>query len=394
VLVAFALMIGLLEGPAEILAVAAILTTIGTGALRAYRPGPVDIGFVVWGLAGYYGLAIDGGRHSSLDTTRPLLALALLVGKCGLGRDPVVERRMAIAFIGACAINVAYGLVQYVAGALPLDPYLLENPASAQIWVPNRVYHVRAASGLFYNRLKLAHVGMCGALLASAIALSPSVRSRMRVLAAGSALFIAGGLYFTYARMALVAIAAGGLVLALALRRFWVVGVAAGASVLAALPLLATEEGRARMSSLAEDLALRRAMMETGLRIWSEHPLLGVGHGVYRNVASALEGTGLTGVHLMNPHNLWLQLLAETGLIGFAGMNVAIVGCFVSVVRRLRADRDRVMDRTALLGLSAILFVGLVHFSLHHPSVGLLFFTFAGVCVRRLGDGQAQEAGG
>ena len=45
----------------------------------------------------------------------------------------------------------------------------LASARSAQIYVPGQVYHVHSASGLFYNRLKLAHVGMIGALMIAVI---------------------------------------------------------------------------------------------------------------------------------------------------------------------------------------------------------------------------------
>jgi O-antigen ligase len=132
-------------------------------------------------------------------------------------------------------------------------------------------------------------------------------------------------------------------------------------------------------------------MFRASIEIFFQHPLLGVGHGVYKNAIEALGDRGLSGVHLTSPHNLWLQVLAETGVVGFIGFNTAIGWCVLQVARRIRRERDpdrAILDRLALLGMLSIMFVGLLHFSLHHAPVGLVFWTLAGVCVRTEEHGQ------
>ncbi len=396
-LVAYALLVGLLEGPAEVVAVLALASTAATGGLRRWRPGPAEIGILIWMLAGLPGLLLDPGHHSSADTTRPLLALVFVIGTRGIDPgDSVLLRRMAWAFTAACVLNAAYGLLQVTVGAMPWDSVFLKNPSSGQIWVPNRVYHVRAAAGLFYNRLKLAHVGMVGAALIALIAFSPHARRRVRVLAGAGGLVLCGALVLTYARMAFLAVVASFVALAGVLRRWLILAAAAGLSLAGGLLLLLTENGRMRISSLDEDLSIRRTMIDRALAIFGEHPWLGVGHGVYRNAIERVGPQGLTGVHLTSPHNLWLQVLAETGVVGFIGFNLALAWCVACVMRRIvrrQNDPDRaILDRFALLGVLAIAFVGLLHSSLHHAPVGLVFWTLAGVCVRSEGYGEAREA--
>lgn len=399
-LVAYAAMVGLVEGPAEALAVAALITTLFLSDWRRYRPGVVEVGVLVWALAGIPGTLLDAGPHSSGETTRPLLALTLLAGARGIGgADPKLLSKLAWAFGIACVLNAGYGLLQYLLDReLFLEPILLKNPRSAQIYVPNRVYHVRASSGLFYNRLKLAHVGAVGAVLITLVAASRTVRPRTRVAALAGASILGPGLIFTYARMAVVAVLAAAVSLTAVLRRWLLLGAAGLVGLAGGAAVLLSTAGRERLSSLGEDLAIRQRMWTAALDVFLAHPILGGGHGTYRNHVTALGERGLTGVHLTSPHNLWLQILAETGLVGFIGFNAAVAFALVAVARRVsrkREDAHARLDRLALISVLAILFIGLMHFPLSHAPVGLVFWTLVGVCVRteeESADGEAQEA--
>lgn len=403
-LVAYVALVGLVEGPAEVLAVAALLTTLATVSGRGFRLGTDQVGVLAgvtaWALAGVPGTLLDNGPHSSGETTRPLLALTLFVGAWGIGRaHPRVLSKLAWAFGIACVVNAGYGLLQFLLERpLWLEPILLKNPRSAQIYVPNHVYHVRASSGLFYNRLKLAHVGVVGAVLIVLVGTSRSVRARTRLSAGVGALLLGPGLLFTYARMAFLAVVAAAVSVAAVLRRWLLLGIVGLVALGGGAAVLLSDAGRQRMSSLGQDLALRERMWTAAVDIFLSHPILGSGHGTYRNAVSALGERGLAGVHLTSPHNLWLQILAETGLVGFLGFNVAVTFALISVGRRVyraRTDARGRLDRLALISVLAILFIGLMHFPLSHAPVGLVFWTMIGVCVRtdeEPVDGEAEEA--
>src|SRR5262249_30944621 len=53
----------------------------------------------------------------------------------------------------------------------------------------------------------------------------------------------------------------------------------------------------------------------TGLNMFKSHPWLGVGLGNYPSAYLAFEVS--PGLHTLYPHNYYIGLLAETGLIGF-----------------------------------------------------------------------------
>lgn len=403
VLIAFAALLALVEGPAQIAAVAAILAALFAGRARGWRPGWVELGLLLWIFAGIPGTVSAGGGRSSADVTRPLLALTLFAGAWGVARaDERALRAMAWAFAVGCVINGAYGLVQVRFGALPLDPLFLKNPSSAQLWVPDRVYHERAAAGLFYNRLKLAHVGLVGLALLGLVALGGAVRPwRSRVLAAAGAAMLGAALVLTYARMALVALVAAGLLLAMLLGRARAVLAVLAAVALLGVGFALSTHGALRIASLGADLEIRRAMFAAAWALFEGHPLLGVGHGMYSSLSAAHMPPHLEGVLLTSPHNLWLQVLAETGVVGFVGFNAAVGVALVRLGRRVHRARGlttavATLDRLALVAMVALLLIGLMHFTLHHVPVALLFWTLAGVAVRSPGGppaGEAQLAG-
>lgn len=385
-LIAFAALLGLLEGPAEIAAVLALIGLATSGALRGLRSGLAERGILIWAAAGAVGMVLAVARGTTLsseDSFRPLLALAFLIGSRGGARAD--DRRLstlAVAFLAACALSSAYGLVQVAVGDLPLDRFFLKNLRSPQIWVPGKLYVVRAASGLFYNRLKLAHVGIVGLGLFGLLALrQPPVAALRRGLLAIGALVVLAAIVLTHARMAVVAFTGAAIIVALLLRRrgVAVLGtiVAAGLATIAAVG----SEGAERLATLERDISIRRHLFATAAGVFRDHPLIGVGHGMYRKIAAPVfDGQGV----LLDAHNLALHVLVETGLVGFLALAAAIGGCLLRVAQAVARDRAlgtaaAVRNRFALFGLLAILILGLTHVPTHHAPVALLFWTLAGI---------------
>ncbi|MGH9536165.1 MAG: O-antigen ligase family protein [Terriglobales bacterium] len=166
--------------------------------------------------------------------------------------------------------------------------------------------------------------------------------------AAGAALLATA---FSYSRASVFGI--GFIFLALVIghrRRAWVVAAAVGG--MAGLLLLMPPTFRARMLSLRQ-LSLtapqqsiasysfrgRRSELLAGLAMWRAHPWLGVGAGAY---SSAYERYA-AWVELdprgeqRDPHNLFLQVAAETGIVGLA----AFLWLLLCAWRMLRRARDR-----------------------------------------------------
>jgi hypothetical protein len=396
-LIAFAGLLGLSEGPAQIACAFVLVTTALAGGYRSFRPGLVELGIILWVIAGIPGVVLAARQSVHLGseaTLRPLHALAFLVGGVAITRaDDRLLDRVALAFIACLTINAAYGYLQVAIGELPLDHLLLKNPKSQQVFIPGHEFAMRSASGLYYNRLKLAHMGMVALGLVGLILFTKRpIDERMRRLAALALMIIAGAMVLTYARMALVACISAALILALILRRSRMFVIVAAVPLLLLAVVAMTETGLSHLRESLHDAEIRAHMFGTAIDLFRQHPIAGIGHGLYRaTVAPTWDGKGA----LMDAHNAELQVLAETGLIGFVGLATAFVVCLGRVWRRVRRDRmltssAAVRDRTALFGLCAFFVLGLLHVPTHHAPVAMLLWCLAGIAAHG-GDVENRE---
>tara|TARA_B110000444_G_C18782081_1_gene567953 strand:- start:119 stop:1414 length:1296 start_codon:yes stop_codon:yes gene_type:complete len=94
-------------------------------------------------------------------------------------------------------------------------------------------------------------------------------------------------------------------------------------------------------------------VFQSAVKVWLESPILGVGLHTYREVCSdfGLMGTG-PGV-CWHPHNISLELLSETGIIGFTLFYAMIISIFVSIFKSFRENGSFFI----LSILSALLFL-------------------------------------
>jgi O-antigen ligase len=382
-LVLFAALLGLFEGPAEILCVVLLVTTALTGRLKDLRAHPVLIGAVLWAVAGSAGVLTADFKVSSSGYLRPLHALALIVGGFGLRNLPgEVLAKMAWAFGLAITLNCAYGLLQVAVGPLPLDELLQSTKNSSQIYVPGSRTQL-CASGLFYNRIRLAHVGAMGVSMLSVIMFATG-RRKLRILAGAGLTIVVLALLLTYARMVLVAGSTAGLVLVLLVSRPRNAGfLAAGGGTLAVLVIL-TEAGRARLARSGEDLEIRGRIFKMALRIFEQHPWFGAGHGNYTRHARPMLQPGWSRNWTVDAHNLYLHTLAETGIVGMLGFAVALALGASRMLRRVKSEAQNqtaqaVLHRVGFLILLTFLVLGLLHQPLHHAAVGIGFWTALGL---------------
>ncbi|MBI2374638.1 MAG: O-antigen ligase family protein [Deltaproteobacteria bacterium] len=372
-------MLGLFEGPAEIACALVVVTALARRMLRLDDlRDPVIVGTALWIAAGIPGALSSTVKVSSEDSLRPLLSLALLAGTMTLpSTTPRTLRAMAIAFTAAITLNAGYGYLQLTFGALPLDRFLLKNPASPQIIDPV-AWGRRGVSGLFYNRLKLAHAGILGLGLVTLIAIEPRVRRSTRAWCAASAAVIAPAVAMTGARMAVAAaLIAIVFVIALTSSKRTLVVAAATAIVTAGL-VAATPSGRARLRRAVSDTAIRHTIHAVAWNVFLESPILGVGHGTYRVRAEPHAAPGFSREWTVDAHSIPLHALAETGLVGTTGLLTAIGVALLRVIRRIRAGAEElvssVTDRFSLYGLTAIACLGSFHFPMHHATIALAFW--------------------
>ncbi|RQT67402.1 polymerase [Burkholderia cepacia] len=88
----------------------------------------------------------------------------------------------------------------------------------------------------------------------------------------------------------------------------------------------------------AGQIAPRLALWKYGLAMFREHPLLGVGWGEFPSHQFALVRS-LGGVEIANnSHDIFIDLLAKSGLVGLGVLVVALVTWFVRAVRALQSS--------------------------------------------------------
>ena len=187
-------------------------------------------------------------------------------------------------------------------------------------------------------------------------------------------------LYFTGSRGGLIAY--GGMLVVslwfLKPRRVAVLRVllAAALSVAVVLSLQRESAGGARLQEVDEfTSASRLALWGAAGAMFVQHPVLGVGYGNYRS----LYGDYIPGAapDQLDAHNLYLQFLSETGVIGFAIFFV-IITTFARMAIKLARSPDS-FDRLIGIGVGGALAATLIHGMVDYlfnvsPQFGALFW--------------------
>lgn len=147
---------------------------------------------------------------------------------------------------------------------------------------------------------------------------------------------------------------------------------------LALLPLFSTLA--TRVSTLVDASSIQRFMFWTAAwGMFVSSPLTGVGYGRFKEL---YELPGLqSGIY--DVHNLYLQLLSETGLVGFLVFGLLVLAIARTAIQRVRSPAgqlDRVVGFAALAGLAGVLVHGFVDFLFTaSPQFGALFWMTIGL---------------
>ncbi|MGH8897366.1 MAG: O-antigen ligase family protein [Egibacteraceae bacterium] len=198
-----------------------------------------------------------------------------------------------------------------------------------------------------------------------------------RAIALGATALIAVAIAYTFSRGAAVGIAVGVLAALLLrfvrLRELALLGVVFVAFVLAVpgyaarLATIATAPGAITQNTSrgVADGAIRGRLGEAaaGLKIFADHPLLGVGPGMYAlKYHDYVKGSGFK-VRLgpRQAHNLLLDIASETGLIGlgcFLGAVVATLWELTRARRRLLVTDPRLAGLVTSIALAILVYLG------------------------------------
>ncbi|MDN0196926.1 O-antigen ligase family protein [Streptomyces sp. S.PNR 29] len=339
-------------GPADVVSGLAVVYCVSRLLRERRRPlspaAVVVLGLPVVGLAfaameatpeaGLSGM----GRYLQLFVFVPAAVLLLL-------RDRADFRIVAWSIVGLGLCQGAVGVHQYVTrtGA----SYQGENIRAVGTFGPHDVMGMATAVSL-------------GLVCAVGIALGRA-SVRQRAAAAGCALVLLLPLAVSFSRGAWIATAVTCAVqLALAgLRRALKVAaaVAAVGVILVGGFGVGTVMLQQRIDSIAQvadapdhSVVDRYALWASAIGIWSRHPLTGVGLKAfpeYRDGHATLALSSGSDIHgagvafekqpLLSPHNMYLLLLSEQGLVGLLGLAGSWLALLVCGLRRLLRVRTR-----------------------------------------------------
>src|SRR5438093_596581 len=101
----------------------------------------------------------------------------------------------------------------------------------------------------------------------------------------------------------------------------------------------------------------RMAHWQAALRMYLDHPLVGVGPGHYALAYPAYRVNDFWLDPLGHAHNLYLNLMAEMGFLGIVGYLTLVHAWVVAIVRRYRLSVtpfDRALASGVLAGLLAV----------------------------------------
>jgi len=221
-------------------------------------------------------------------------------------------------------------------------------------------------------------------------ALTHYAHGRRRIMAAVAAAVMASSIFLSGSRGGMAAFAveiAVLTVLASKKQKPGKAGLAAGIFVAVIVGLLAWLGGgelARRMASIHTEAqaelsgGTRIAMDRDALKMFAQRPILGWGLGVFPTVYPQFRSF-YTDFYVNAAHNDYLQLLVETGGLGFATMLGFLVVLYRQAIRKLGnwpADTNGAVALAAMLGVTGILVHSLVDFNLQIPANAALFYVF------------------
>jgi len=218
---------------------------------------------------------------------------------------------------------------------------------------------------------------------------------------------------FTYSRGGVVALAAVALPMAIWVPRRRRLHVAAAAAVLgvAAVVALGPTQFGQRLAALSEitsvakgrmpaDSALRGRISEmtAAVMMFADHPVFGVGYGNYETHYHryareiAIDGRR----EERQTHSLYLEVAAETGLVGLAVFGALLAFALSGVLRARRAllEAGREREAQATTALAIALFGYLTGSVFLHLSYPRYFWLLVGIAFAVRGLAQSQPAAG
>jgi O-antigen ligase len=327
------------------------------------------LGFAAWTVVA---ALMSAQPADSVRAAKTLLSLATFWIVLRALPDRASARWFATALFFALTAVAVFALVQVgTCSEARLDRVDPAWPPMLRSWFGK----CRRAHGFYSIYMTLA--GVLAPVLLLAL---PRLRTLTAHRVAWGLAWLVGalGLGVTYVRGAWLGFVAGALVLTVTLRReaAVVVGVLlVAAGVLLVPGILRRVE---TIGDLTNDTARERlAMLDAGLRLVAEHPIVGVGPGQVKRLYPEYAPAEARRRHTSHLHNTPLQIAVERGVIGLALWVAIFVEFFSRSVRLLRrlpseAAADRALVAGCLAAIAAFLVGGLFEYNFGDTEVLLV----------------------
>jgi len=281
---------------------------------------------------------------------------------------------------------------QIITWALTLFGFLLAVFAIAQDLTSNgKLYWLRTAAnggwifGPYVNHNHYAGLMEMLAPMPIVLSLSSLLHGGKRVLVGFAGVLMAGTIVLSQSRSGTVSfLAETALLFALSLsklkngRRGAAVGVV-WIFVLAFVAWMGTAAMWHRLTDLSDEMRL--TMAKDGVRMFWHKPVLGWGLGTFTTVYPQFRSF-YTNLFVNAAHNDYVQMLVETGLIGFTAAVWFIVAVYRSGLRNADGwtrDWSRTLGLAALVGCSGLLVHSAFDFNLQIPANACFFYFLCGV---------------
>ncbi|MBX9745781.1 MAG: O-antigen ligase family protein [Hyphomonadaceae bacterium] len=154
--------------------------------------------------------------------------------------------------------------------------------------------------------------------------------------------------------------------------------------VLASLDTLLTRFGEGEAAIVG-----RQQLLAAHLETFSQRPILGHGLNTYDQLnllAMTLENMGPLR-QAGAAHNIFVQSLEETGVVGFGLIFLAVAACLLRTLVKVFTSNRSLEWNAALLGISTVFLVhGAFDFALQVPAVGALYAYVLGLLTPRPWD--------
>ena len=345
------------------------LVRLRTPAGRAEARWPLWRPVAVFSAVTLVSALASGHPGESLVASKGLLLVAALYVTAAMLHDAADADRFLTGLILVLTVAAVIGLLQV--GVCP-------GPAAPER-TPRWLYHrCDRAHGFFSIYMTLAGVLLLG-LLAGLPRLLPGGGSP-RAWRPIAWLVMLAGLVATYTRGAWIGFGAGVLIVVTGVRRGRLLLVA-GLVLLTLGGLAAPYQLRHRFVSMAdpqnEGIRERVFMWRSGLAMWRDRPLLGVGPGGVKREYPRYAVPEAVKKRTSHVHNTPLQILVERGVVGLGAwlwIWVAFFQIGIRLFRRLppAASRERALVLGSLAAIAAFLVAGLSEHNFGDSEVALV----------------------